>query len=341
MAKKEYTFNEICNEIIAKKFHPIYVLMGDEPYFMDRITDLLIEHVLRDDERDFNQMILYGADTKTTDILNAVRRFPMMSDYQLVVVREAQLINNLELLLNYANNPLQSTILVINYKYKTLDRRKTFTAAIEKNGILFDSKKIPDYKIPEFIASIVRQKAIETDGKATQMLADYLGNDLNLLHKELDKLLILLANESKKIITPELIEKNVGISKDYNNFELQSSIANKDVLKTNRIITYFRKNPNNHPITVTLSTLFNYFSNLLICYYSSDKSEKTLMTTLGFRFPIQVKDYLFGLRNYPAMKVFTIIHEIRLADAHSKGIDATSSLTEGDILRELIYKILH
>ena len=341
MAKKEYTYQEICSEIKTKKFYPVYMLMGDEPYFIDRITDLLIEHVLKEEERDFNQTILYGADTKATDVLNAARRFPMMSEFQLVVVKEAQLINNLELLTNYITNPLKSTILVINYKYRTLDRRKTLTASIEKNGILFDSKKIPDYKMPEFIASILKQRSIQTDGKAALMLADYLGNDLDLLNKELDKLLILLANEPQKIITPELIEKNVGISKDYNNFELQTAIANKDVLKSNRIIQYFKKSPNNHPISATLSTLFNYFTNLLICFYSPDKSERALMSTLGFRFPIQVKDYLMGVRNFSAMKAFNIIHEIRMADAHSKGVDTTSSLSDNDILKELIYKILH
>lgn len=341
MAKKEYTYNEICNEIKEKKFHPIYVLMGDEPFFIDKITDLLIEYVLREEERDFNQTILYGADTKATDILNAARRFPMMSEFQLVVVREAQLVNNLELLTNYVSNPLKSTILVLNYKYKTLDRRKTLTAAVEKNGILFESKKIPDYKMPEFITSILKQRSIQTSGKATLMLADYLGNDLDLLNKELDKLLILLANEPQKIITPELIEKNVGISKDYNNFELQSAIAGKDVLKSNRIIQYFKKSPNNHPISASLSTLFNYFSNLLICFYSPDKSERTLMNILGFRAPIQIKDYMVGIRNYTAMKVFNIIHDIRMADAHSKGVDSTSTLSDGDILKELMYKILH
>lgn len=341
MAKKEYTYQEVCDEIKVKKFHPIYMLMGDEPFFIDRITDLLVEHVLKEEERDFNQTILYGADTKATDILNAARRFPMMSEYQLVVVKEAQLVNNLELLTNYISNPLKSTILVINYKYKTLDRRKTLTASIEKNGILFDSKKIPDYKMPEFITSVLKKRSIQTDGKAALMLADYLGNDLDQLNKELDKLLILLANEPQKIITPELIEKNVGISKDYNNFELQTAIANKDVLKSNRIIQYFKKSPNNHPISASLSTIFNYFSNLLICFYSPDKSERALMTTLGFRFPIQVKDYMTGIRNYSAMKVFNIVHEIRMADARSKGVDATSSLSDGDILKELIYKILH
>jgi DNA polymerase-3 subunit delta len=341
MAKKEYTYHEISNEIRGKKFHPVYVLMGDEPFFIDKITDLLIEYVLKEEERDFNQTILYGADTRATDILNAVRRFPMMSEFQLVVVREAQMVNNLELLTNYMNNPLKSTILVINYKYKTLDRRKTFTAAIEKNGILFESKKIPDYKMPEFITSIFKQRSIQTSGKAALMLADYLGNDLNLLNKELDKLLILLANEPQKIITPELIEKNVGINKDYNNFEMQSAIAHKDVLKSNRIIQYFKKSPTNHPISGSLSTLFNYFSNLLICFYSPDKSERTLMNILGFRASIQMKDYTVGLRNYTAMKVFNIIHDIRIADARSKGVDTTSSLNDGDILKELMYKILH
>lgn len=341
MAKKEYTYNEICNDIKEKKFYPIYVLMGDEPFFIDKITDLLIEHALKEEERDFNQTILYGADTKATDILNAARRFPMMSEFQLVVVREAQLVNNLELLTNYVSNPLKSTILVINYKYKTLDRRKTLTAAVEKNGILFESKKIPDYKMPEFITSILKQRSIQTSGKAALMLADYLGNDLDLLNKELDKLLILLANEPQKIITPELIEKNVGISKDYNNFELQSAIAGKDVLKSNRIIQYFKKSPNNHPISASLSTLFNYFSNLLICFYSPDKSERTLMSILGFRAPIQIKDYTTGIRNYTAMKVFNIIHDIRMADAHSKGVDSTSALSDSDILKELMYKILH
>jgi DNA polymerase-3 subunit delta len=341
MAKKEHTYEEICREIKNRTFYPVYFLMGEEPYFIDRISDLLLNSVLKEDEVDFNRIILYCADSEATDVLNAARRFPMMSDYQLVVVREAQQIDKLELLTNYVKNPLKSTVLVINYKYKTLDRRKTLALAIEKNGILFESKKIPDYKMADYIAQTMRLRSIETDRKAAQMLADFLGNDLDLLNKELDKLLILLSDKPVKRITPELIERNVGISKDFNNFELQSAIANKQILKTNRIAHYFERNPKNHPIQTTLPVLFNYFSNLLICHYSQDKSEAGLMKTLGLRYPIQVKDYQTGLRNFNAMKVFHIIHEIRLADARSKGIGATSSLTDGDILKELLYKILH
>jgi DNA polymerase-3 subunit delta len=343
MAKKEYTYEEICRDIRERKFSPVYFLMGEEPYFIDRITDLLLNTVLTEDELDFNRNLLYGADTQVAEILNAARRFPMMSDYRLVVVREAQLIHKdkLELLTHYVKNPLKSTILVINYKYKTLDRRKSLTLAIEKNGILFESQKIKDYKMADFIAQTMRQRSIETEAKAAQMLADFLGNDLAVLNRELDKLLILLADKPVKKITAELIEQNVGISKDFNSFELVNAVATKQILKANQIAQYFERNPKNNPIQPTLAVLFNYFSNLLICHYSNDKSENSLMNTLGFRFSIQVKDYQHGIRNFSAMKVFNIIHEIRLADARSKGVDATSSLSEGDILKELLYKILH
>ncbi|MDR1675061.1 MAG: DNA polymerase III subunit delta [Tannerella sp.] len=341
MAKQEFTYNDICREIRAGQFRPVYVLMGEEPYFIDRITDLLLEKVLEGADRDFNRIILYGADVKAADVLNAARRFPMMSDRQLVVVREAQLISDIDLLTNYAKKPLASTVLVINYKYRPLDRRKALAAAVEKNGILFDSKKIPDYKMPEFVTALLQQRAITAQHNVVLMLADYIGNDLELLNRELDKLEILLNGQATKHLTPELIEKNIGISKDFNNFELQSAIARRDILKANRIIRYFEKDPASHPIQATLPVLFNYFSNLMICHYAPDKSEKNLMTTLGFRFPVQVKDYMTGMRNYPAMKVFLLIHEIRMADARSKGVDATSSLTDGEILKELLYKILH
>ncbi|MDR2041911.1 MAG: DNA polymerase III subunit delta [Tannerella sp.] len=341
MAKQEVTYNDICREIRAGRFRPVYVLMGEEPYFIDRITDLLIEKVLEGADRDFNQIILYGAEVKAAEVLNAARRFPMMSDYQLVVVREAQLISDLDLLTNYVKHPLASTILVINYKHRTLDRRKTLAAAVEQNGILFDSKKIPDYKMPEFVTSLLQQRALTAQQHVVPMLVDSIGNDLELLNRELDKLEILLNSQATKRLTPELIEKHIGISKDFNNFELQSAIAGKDVAKANRIIHYFGKNPTAHPVQATLPLLFNYFSNLMICHYTPDQSEKNLMATLGFRFPIQIKDYKAGMRNYSAMKVFLLIHEIRIADARSKGMDATSTLTDGEILKELLYKILH
>ena len=340
MAKNESTYEGICQDIRSKKFAPVYVLMGDEPFFIDQITDLLLENVLDESERDFNQVMLYGADIDAVTIINAARRFPMMSKYQLIVVREAQLVRDIEVLVNYVKKPLMSTVLVLNYKYKTLDRRKSLATATDKVGVLFESKKIPDYKMPAFITSLMQQRSIGVDGKAAQMLADFLGNNLSRLSKELDKLVLLLPENGVKRITPELVEQNVGISKEYNNFELLKAIATKDVLKANRIAQYFEKNPKNNPIQATLPVLFNYFSNLLICYYAKDRSENGLMAALGLRGAFQVKDYVLGMRNYPAMKVFNIIHDIRITDARSKGVD-NSSASDAELLKELLYKILH
>lgn len=340
MAKKENTFEEICRDIKARKFSPIYVLTGEEPFFMDRITELLLENVLEDSERDFNQLILYGADTDAAAILNAARRFPMMSEYQLVIVKEAQMVRDIELLSNYAKSPLPSTVLVINYKYKTLDRRKTLASAVEKNGLLFEAKKIPDYKMAGFITSLLQQRSVGIDPKAAQMLSDFLGNDLNRLSKELDKLVLILPEKAPKRVTPELVEQNIGISKEYNNFELIRALTVRDVLKANRIARYFEKNPKSNPIQMTLPVLFNYFSNLLICHYAKDRSESGLTAALGLRSSYQAKDYLTGMKNYSAMKVFRLIGDIRLTDARSKGV-GNSSASDADLLKELLYKILH
>ncbi len=333
-------FEEICRDIVACKFQPVYILMGEEPFFIDRITDLLIGNVLSDAERDFNQVIMYGADTDAGAIINAARRFPMMAERQLVVVREAQLVRDIDLLTAYVKNPLQSTVLVVNYKYKNLDRRKSLAATAEKVGVLFESKKIPDYKIPGFITSLLQQRSISVDPKAAQMLSDFLGNDLSRLSKELDKLALILPEKAPKRVTPELVEQNIGISKEYNNFELIKAIAVKDILKANRIAQYFEKNPKNNPIQMTLPIIFNYFSNLMICHYAKDKSETGLMVELGLRGTFQVKDYISGLRNYSAMKVFNLISEIRTTDARSKGVENTST-ADADLLKELLYKILH
>lgn len=340
MAKKEISYESICKEIKEKKFSPVYVLMGEEPFFIDQITDLLVENVLAEEERDFNQSIFYGADADAISVINAARRFPMMSEHQLIVVKEAQLMRDIELLSAYVKHPLVSTVLVINYKYKTLDRRKTLAVAVEKNGILFESKKIPDYKMPGFITGLLQQRSLAIDAKAAQMLSDFLGNDLNRLSKELDKLAIIMAQTGSKRVTPELVERNIGISKEYNNFELIKALATKDVLKANRIAQYFEKNPKNNPLQMTLAVLFNYFSNLLIAYYSKDRSEAGLMAALGLRSAFQLKDYQMGMKHYSAMKVFLSIGEIRKADAASKGVD-NASASDADLLKELLYKIMH
>ena len=316
MAKKEATFESISRDIAARQFQPVYVFMGEEPYFIDKLTDLLIENVLDEAERDFNQTIFYGADTTAVDVIQAARRFPMMSAYQLVVLKEAQLMRDLETLAQYVKKPLASTILVINYK------------------------KISDYRMPAFISTLLQQRGVAIDAKASQMLTDFLGNDLNRLDKELDKLALLMPQNAPKRITPELIERNIGISKDYNNFELLRAIATKDILKANRIASYFAKNPKSNPIQATLAVLFNYFANLMICYYTKDRSEAGLMVALGLRGSFQAKDYLIGLKNYSAMKVFKLIGEIRDTDARSKGVN-NSSATDEELLKELLYRILH
>ena len=334
------TYEEICAEIHRKEFRPVYALMGEEPYFIDKITDLLIGTVLEESERDFNQLILYGADTDAVTLINAARRYPMMAEHQLIVVKEAQQMRDIELLAAYVKLPLASTILVLNYKYKTLDRRKQLALAVEKNGVLFESKKVPEYKMPAFVTSLFQQRKVGIDPKAAQMLSDCLGNDLTRLDKELSKLEIIVAEKGLKRVTPELVEENVGISKEYNNYELQRAIAAKDVLKANRIIQYFGKDPKNNPVQLTLIVLFNYFSNLLICYYTKDRSDSGLMAALGLRGNFQLKDYLAGMKNYPPMKVFALIGDIRMADAQSKGV-GNSSASAPEILKTLVYKILH
>ncbi|MDR0700268.1 MAG: DNA polymerase III subunit delta [Tannerella sp.] len=340
MAVKEYTFEEICRDITDGKIAPVYVLMGEEPYFIDCIENLLVRNVLDETERDFNLMIFYGADSNAMEIINAARRFPMMAKRQLVIIKEAQELSKLELLSHYLKAPVLSTVLVICHKYKKIDGRKSILTEAKKNGIVFEAKKIYDNKMAGFIVSFMKQHSIDIDGKSAQMLADYLGNDIGLLAKETEKLKIIIGEKLPKRITPELIETNIGISKDYNSYELVNAIASKDILRANRIADYFDKNQKANPIQVVLPTLFNYFVNLMICFYSKDKSERGVLQALNLQWSFQAKDYLLGLRNYKAMKVFDIIHEIRIADARSKGFE-NNSATSGDIYKELLYGIMH
>ena len=229
--------------------------------------------------------------------------------------------------------------MVINFKHGKLDGRKKLTGEIGKAGIVFESKKMYENQIPSFITNYLRARNVKIDLKAAQLLTDYLGNNLSKLTNELEKLIISLSKENP-LITSELIEQNIGISKDYNNFELQKALANKDILKANRIVFYFEQNPKNNPLVVTLSLLFNFFSNLMICHYEKNKSEANLMAVLGFRFPMQIADYMRGLQNYPPMKTLQIISLIHEVDAKSKGVN-NASVPDGSLLKELIYKIMH
>ena len=339
MAKQEITCDDILKELRAKQYRPVYYLMGEEPYYIDLIADYITDNILTETEKEFNLTVVYGADVDIATVINAAKRYPMMSEHQVVVVKEAQNIRNMEELSYYLQKPLLSTILVICHKHGVLDRRKKLAAEIEKTGVLFESKKVKDAQLPAFITSYMKRKGIDVEPKATAMLADFVGADLSRLTGELEKLIITLPKGHTRV-TPEQIEKNIGISKDYNNFELRSALVEKDVLKANKIIKYFEENQKTNPIQMTLSLLFGFFSNLMLAYYAPEKSEQGIANMLGLRTPWQAKDYLAAMRRYNGVKTMQIIGEIRYADAKSKGV-GNPSLSDGDILRELVFKILH
>jgi DNA polymerase-3 subunit delta len=336
---KELGFEELQENIQTGKFFPVYLFQGEEAYYIDQLTNLLVEKVLDDSERDFNQYIFYGIDSDTGTIINTCKRFPMMSERQLVVVKEAQGLKNIDDLVHYVTQPLQSTILVINVKHGKLDGRKKLSGEIGKTGVVFESKKLYENQIPAFITTYLRNRKVKIDMKSAQMLTDYLGNDLSKLTNELEKLILLLPDKDA-VINSELIEQNIGISKDYNNFELQKALANKDILKANRIVFYFEQNPKNNPIQPALSLLFGFFSNLMICHYEKDRSKANLMAVLGFRSAIQITDYVPALQNYKPLKTMQIISLIRECDACSKGVN-NASVPDGSLLKELVYKIMH
>ena len=330
MAKQEITCDDILRELKAGQYRPIYYLMGEEPYYIDLISDYITDNVLNETEKEFNLTVVYGADVDVATIINAAKRYPMMSEHQVVVVKEAQNIRNIDELSYYLQKPLLSTILVICHKHGVLDKRKKLAAEIEKSGILFESRKVKESQLPAFITSYT---------KATSMLADFVGTDLSRLTGELEKLIITLPKGQTRV-TPEQIERNIGISKDYNNFELRSAIVEKDVLKANRIIKYFEENPKINPIQMTLSLLFGFFSNLMLAYYAPEKSEQGIAAFLGLKSPWQSREYLNAMRMYNGIKTMQIIGEIRYTDAKSKGV-GNPSLNDSDLLRELVFKILH
>ena len=319
MAKQETTCDDILKELRAKQYRPVYYLMGEESYYIDLISDYIVDNVLTDTEKEFNLTVVYGADVDIATVINAAKRYPMMSERQVVVVKEAQAIRNMEELSYYLQKPLNSTILVLCHKHGVLDRRKKLAAEIEKVGVLFESKKVKDAQLPAFITSYMKRKGVDLDPKATSMLADFVGTDLSRLTGELEKLIITLPKGQTRV-TPEQIERNIGISKDYNNFELRSAIVEKDIL--------------------TLSLLFGFFSNLMLAYYAPEKTEQGIASFIGLKTPWQSREYLSAMRRYSGVKTMQIIGEIRYADAKSKGV-GNSSLSDGDILRELVFKILH
>lgn len=339
MTKQEITCDDILRELRSKQYRPIYYLMGEEAYYIDLISDYILDNVLTDTEKEFNLSVVYGADVDIATVINAAKRYPMMSEHQVVIVKEAQSIRNIDELSYYLQKPLRSTILVMCHKHGVLDRRKKLAAEIEKVGILFESKKLKEAQLPAFITSYMKRKGVDLEPKATSMLADFVGTDLSRLTGELEKLIITLPKGQTRV-TPEQIERNIGISKDYNNFELRSALVERNVLKANQIINYFEKNPKTNPLQMTLSLLFGFYSNLMLAYYAPEKSEQGIASFLGLKSPWQAREYQTAMKRYSGVKTMQIIGEIRYTDAKSKGI-GNSSLTDSELLRELIFKILH
>ena len=341
MAKenKETTYEEIARDLKNRIYKPVYYLMGEESYYIDRISDYIAQTVLTDEEKEFNQTVLYGSDTDVPTIINAAKRYPMMSEYQVVIVKEAQNVKKIEDLSYYLQKPLMSTILVICHKHGVLDRRKKLAVEIANVGVLFESKKIKDAQLPGFISTYLKRKAVDIEPKASEMMAEFVGTDLNRMAGELDKLVITLPQGVRRI-TPEQVEKNIGVSKDYNNYELRSALVARDILKANKIIKYFEENPKTNPLQATLSALFGFFSNLMLAYYAPEKTEQGIANQLSLQPSWKAKDYMAAMRVYSGVKCMQIIGEIRYCDARSKGVD-NSSLSDGDLLRELVYKILH
>lgn len=339
MTKQEITCDDILRELRSKQYRPIYYLMGEEAYYIDLISDYIMDNVLTDTEKEFNLSVVYGADVDIATVINAAKRYPMMSEHQVVIVKEAQSIRNIDELSYYLQKPLRSTILVMCHKHGVLDRRKKLAAEIEKVGILFESKKLKEAQLPAFITSYMKRKGVDLEPKATSMLADFVGTDLSRLTGELEKLIITLPKGQTRV-TPEQIERNIGISKDYNNFELRSALVERNVLKANQIINNFEKNPKTNPLQMTLSLLFGFYSNLMLAYYAPEKSEQGIASFLGLKSPWQAREYQTAMKRYSGVKTMQIIGEIRYTDAKSKGI-GNSSLTDSELLRELVFKILH
>ena len=337
---KNATFDGIMRDLRAGKFAPIYYLMGDEPYYIDKITDYIAENVLRPEERDFNQTVMFGSDVSAGQVVDAAKRYPMMADRQVVIVKEAQNLRNTEPLEYYLQKPLASTVLVMCHKNGTIDRRKKLAAMVERTGVLFESKKMRERDLPPFIENYLKAKGASIDPKSQQVIADSIGADLNRLVGELDKLLIALPADDRRV-TPAIVERQIGVSKDFNAFELRDAIVNKNVFKANQIVKYFDENPKAGNIYSFIPMLFNYFQNLLVAFYCPQKgSPDALAKWLDLRSAWAAKDYMTGMRNFKATKVLQIIYKIREIDAKSKGLDNPNTPPE-ELMKELIFFILH
>ncbi|OHX65985.1 DNA polymerase III subunit delta [Flammeovirga pacifica] len=335
------------SESILKKmkegnFSPLYVLQGDEPFFIDQIAKYVEENALTEAEKSFNQTIFYGKDTTLVQVLESARRFPMMAMRQVIIVKEAQDLPDFnrkpsqEMFAQYANNPVPSTVLVLCLKNKKLDGRGAAKKAVDKNAILLDTKKLYDNKVPTWVKDFCKSKNFKIKDRAVNMIAEYIGNDLSRISNEMEKLMLNYDEQTE--ITENLISKHIGISRDYNVFELQNALGKRDILKANRIVMYFNNNPKSNPFVVVVGTLFSYFSKLLVMHENFNQNEQALAKMIGVN-PYFIKDYREAATNYPKIKVIQVIETLQDADLKAKGIRA--SLSDDENLKELVFKILH
>jgi DNA polymerase-3 subunit delta len=328
-------------ELVDGKYRPVYYLQGEESYYIDKISDYIAEHALAPEERDFNQTIMFGSDVTASQVVDAARRYPMMAERQVVIVKEAQNIKQTDALEKYMKKPLGSTVLVMCHKNGKIDgRKREYVKAIQQAGILFESAKLKDRELPAFIENYLKKKEVSIDPKSTQLIADAIGADLSRLTSELDKVLLSLPENDRRV-TPQVVEDQIGVSKDFNGFELRDAIVNRNVFKANQIINYFDKNPKAGSIYSFLPMLFNYFQNLMIAYYCPKRqSQEAVAQWLELRSPWAAKDYMTGMRNYTGMKTMQIISKMREIDAKSKGLDNPNT-PAGELMKELIFFILH
>ncbi len=327
---------KIVNDIKAQNIKPIYFLMGEEPYYIDRLSDYIEQNVLSEEEKGFNQTVLYGRDVSMEDIVSSAKRYPMMAERQVIIIKEAQdLTKSIDKLESYAENPMPSTVLVFCYKYKTLDKRKKVTKQLEKNGLVYESKKLYENQVGEWIKRVLQGKGYAIEPKASAMLVEFLGTDLSKINNELEKLQIILPKGSS--ISAKHIEENIGFSKDYNVFELRKAIGERDELKAYKIIQYFADNPKDNPMVLTTGQVFSFFSNLLLYHGLKDKNPKNVAAVLKVN-PFFIKDYDVALRNYPMKKVSGIVGNLRQIDVKSKGVGA-NALPVSDLLKEMLIGI--
>lgn len=329
--------DNIIKDIKNKKIAPIYFLMGEEAFFIDQISKVIEDEVLTDDEKGFNQNILYGNDVDLSAIVGMAKQFPMGAERQVIIVKEAQhLSRSIDQLESYAEQPQPSTVLVFNFKGRTLDKRKKLYKVLQKNAVLFEAKKLYENQIPDWIETTARSMNLTIEPKAKFMITEFLGSDLGRVYSELQKLKIVVKNEQ---ITADVVEKNIGISKDYNNFELRNAIETKNAAKAFQIVKYFSQNPKDNPLVVTLSILFQTFSNIIVYHTLADKSQNNVAKELGIH-PFFVKDAATAANNYPLKKATRIISMLRETDTKSKGIGATGNVSDGELLNELLVKIM-